>query len=341
MAKQSKATDPIPYVLSWLGNGPLTSQKPSEEELHQLIDVADREGVGGIVAEVLQRRYSLQPEWLRTRIYSWFILGAEHCSLLERVGEQLDGEGVEVVALKGAALAPTVYGGQLSCRPVSDLDLLVLANHETTARTLSAQVSEGGRAFIDWHRNLVDDERIPSKSRLLQLTSHQIWSMSRPFRPGVRHLEPELQFIHLSLHTFKHSCCRLIWLVDQALVLRMCNLDRLLELARQVGSERPVLVSLHILKRLVQEKLPARRIARLRWHESVAVWLTCRRGHELGWGELFLILSVPGLANKLRYLSEYLFPGPAVLGEDGRNNRLRASLRRAWRFLWNKNRTRG
>ncbi|MCE7872156.1 hypothetical protein DYH09_17485 [bacterium CPR1] len=341
MTRQSKATDPVPYVQSWLGNAPSATQRPSDEELLQLIDAADREGVGGIVAEVLQRQFSLQPEWLRTRIYSWFLLGAEHSSVLERLGEQLADHGLEVVALKGAALAPTVYNRQLSHRPVSDLDLLVLPERESTVKSNGARATEGARAFIDWHRNLVDDERIPSKSGLLQLTPHEIWSLSRSFRPGIRHLEPELQFIHLSLHAFKHSCCRLIWLVDQALVLRTCNFERLLELARHVGSERPVLVSLHILKRLLGEELPTRQIARLRWHESLAVRLTCRRGHDLGWGELFLILSVPGLATKLRYLSEYLFPGPAVLGEEGRSNRLRASLKRAWRFLWNKNRTRG
>ncbi len=69
--------------------------------------------------------------------------------------------------------------------------------------------------------------------------------------------------------------------------------------------------------------------------------LACRRGHGLGWGEAFLALSVPGWKHKLRYLREYLYPGPSVLGEGGRSHRLRASLRRLRKYLTNPDRNRG
>lgn len=295
------------------------------------------------MAEELQRQIGEVPDWVRTLTYSWFVAGAKHLSFLDRFTGQLADCGYEVLALKGASLIPTVYAGRCSCRPLSDLDLLILPEQEEAIKTLRETEAElpNVRAVIDWHRNLVDDDRFPTKARLLQLTVPEIWTLSHLFKPGVRHLEPELQFIHLSLHAFKHSCCRLIWLVDQALVLRTCHLPRLLDLAKRVGAERPVLVSLWIIRRLLRQDLPENQLGKLRWHECLAVWLTCRRGHEWGWGELFLIVSVPGLGNKLKYLLEYLFPGPKVLAGYGPKNRLRASIKRAWRFLRNKNRTRG
>ncbi len=338
MPRRTDCQDPIPFVQSWLRNAPACgSQVLAEESLRGLVDRAELEGVGGIVAEEL----GLDADWLRSRIYGWFISGAKQTAALGLLARNLSESGLEVVALKGAALIPTAYGGRISCRPVSDLDLLVRVEDEEAVRVMSRQIVSGGDAVFDWHRNLLGEERLPSRKNLLQLRIDELWSFTQPWEPGVRHLSPELQFIHLSLHAFKHSCSRLIWLVDQVLVLRVCDFDKLLALARRVGAERPVLVSLHILNRLLKEALPENHLRRLRWHEWLAVWLTSRRGHEVGWGEVFLILSVPGLSNKLKYLYEYLLPAPSVLGEDGRRNRLKASLKRAWRFLWNKNRTRG
>ncbi len=336
-----RATDPLPYALSWLGNRPPVKVRPSEPEMRALLSRADAEGLGGIVAEELQRTSSVRPPWLLERLHGWFLSGARHLALLRELGRQLAQQGLEVLALKGAALIPTAYSGRISCRPVSDLDLLVLEEQEVPVKALGATAVEqmGGGTVIDWHRSLVNDHRLPSRQYLLCLKPGEIWSMSEPFEPGIRHLQPELQFIHLALHSFKHSNCRLIWLVDQALAWRACDPERLLQTAHRVGAERPVLVSLHLLSRLLGEDVPQNSLKKLTWHEQLALWLTTWRGHEIGWGELFLILSVRGVKKKMRYLCEYLFPGPGVLGEEG--NRFQATVRRAWRFLRNKNRTRG
>lgn len=330
--KVQQEPDPLPYVRSWLGNEP-ACEPPLEALLPALLERAESEGVTGILAAQLHP----PPESLKTAATGWFVAGAKLVLAFNQLGEALSEKGLEVVALKGAALAPTVYGGQLSCRPMSDLDLLVLPEQETAVKELVGQLS--CPVAIDWHSHLVNVHRIPCNINLLRLTPQELWELSLPWQAGVRHLRPELQFVHLSLHAFKHSCCRLLWLVDQALVLRQCDRSCLLELAHRVGAERPVLVSLHLLRELLHEPLP--NLPPLRWHERLAVRLARWRGSKVGWGEFFLALSVPGTANKLRYLHQYIFPGPEVLGVHGPTGRFKAALRRAWRFLTNENRTLG
>lgn len=324
------STHPLPYVLSWLGRGTLPERAG---ELHELLERATREGVGGIVATELKRGLPEYPEWLQEKLYGWFRAGAQHLAAMEKLADGLGKHSL--IALKGGALLPTIYAGKLSCRPISDVDLLYVDGYDPLVLDAVTSIFAGPVPHVDWHTDLLGSERVAGRAQLLQLSRSEVWELTVPWRGGVRHLSPELQFIHLALHSFKHSCCRLIWLVDQVLVLQNCDAARLLQLAHRVGAERPVIVALHILKRLLGEKLMD--CPPLRWWEHIAVRLACRRNHDLSWGELYLALSVHGARHKANYLLQYLLPG----SRRSVCSRLRELPSRLWRWLTSRDRNLG
>lgn len=336
-------TDPLPYVRCWLENQGMSGDRPAPAAIENLLARATAEGVEGIVLHVL-RRHASEDEALNKRILSQFHVGAVFQHFLADLARELSQRDAEVIVLKGATLASTVYKNQWSCRPMSDVDVLVRPQDRQTVQEAVDRIRAASDVStppirVDLHTSLLNPERVPSRARLCTLSLAEIWALSRPLNGSIRHLTPELNFIYLALHGFKHSLSRLIWIVDLALVLRECDVGSLLSLARKVGAARPVAVALHILARLLGERPVNWRPTRLRAYERVCVRLACWRGvgHNLSWGEIFLALSVRGMIHKLRYLNEFLFPKSTVAGE----NRMLFATRRFWHFLTNKNRTKG
>ncbi|NOG84541.1 MAG: nucleotidyltransferase family protein [Planctomycetes bacterium] len=149
---------------------------------------------------------------------------------LERILEAFDNGGIEVIILKGAALAQTVYG-DIGLRPMSDIDLLV----KKQALPDAERILYGAGYFLDeretsgWyqrnrhhHMNYIHQEKsvpveihwhIANKihpSRIRDFDNEMIAEWRRGAmavkisgRP-VRILSPEDCIFHLCLHFLKH-----------------------------------------------------------------------------------------------------------------------------------------
>ncbi|GMU55475.1 MAG: hypothetical protein AMXMBFR33_46210 [Candidatus Xenobia bacterium] len=311
-------------VARWLAGAPALGSDPT---CPGLLELAEQEGTLGIIAAMLPgdpaRRQRQAGYWGR---------GLWQMAFLERLGSRLEQQDLEVIALKGAALIPTAYVDPL-LRPMGDLDLLVGSRDLQRVQSLLESFGPD-RPQVDLHTELLDTRRIPSR-RLLGPPTGALWADSRPWRPGLRLLSEEHQLLHLSLHALKHSCCRLIWLVDLALALRCCPP------ARIPLNSRPVLFCAHLVTELFPCSAPLVQLPPLAWSERMFLRVAARRRPGPIWGELFLAASLPGLSARLRYLVEYGFLGDEVVSAGGPRLRLAAAWRRFWRFVTNPRRNRG
>ncbi len=210
-----------------------------------IAELAQREGVAPLLY-ILLRGSDLPPaveHALRSAYYASAARNLLLFRLLEDVLRALHGTGVPVILLKGAALAPAVYGN-IALRPMDDLDLLVpQASLETTIRALSAlgyapsqpEVrpgillsfenelvlrQHGAGTPLEVHWSLFDSPYYQQK-----LDLQWFWESALRLRfedVPVQVLGPEAQLLYLAGHLFlQHggTSGRLLWLHDLAEVL--------------------------------------------------------------------------------------------------------------------------
>ncbi len=304
----------------------------------RLVHLAEEEAVDGIVAAQLQElasEDSMPAEALRQVIRGAFRRGGAFWSVVQSLRQDLAEQHLSAILLKGAALLDTVYGKRVHLRPLSDIDLLIRPSDESRMVRLLRRrgfvrddpanlVFLRGPVAVDVHLDLIGAGRIRSRDLAYRLEASSLWDNSRrssnqpPHSSGgFRLLSPEHQFLHLAVHGLKHSFCRLIWLVDLALVWREVRPDHLLKQAEAWGMERPLSYCLWGLRKLfcLQEVAPLQ--ARLpglnRAEEIFLAGVFQRRAESLG--PVMQAFSVPGLRNRLAYLSESAFPRRRILSQ--------------------------
>jgi hypothetical protein len=202
---------------------------------------------------------------------------------LERVAQTLAVERIEVIVLKGPALAATIYP-VAALRPYGDIDLTV---HEADdARAASALERNGfhetpfepevaRRAHADhgaeesFHRLFVKSPEgllfelhlDPLQLGLRPMCEAGRWARAVPFGriPWAQMLCPEDQLIQLSVHAHKHGFSRLIWLKDIELVLAKggLNWDLVDDVARREGVGASVWYSVYLAARLLGFDVPS------------------------------------------------------------------------------------
>jgi hypothetical protein len=202
-------------------------------------------------------------------------------TLLAEVLDALDAAGVPVVALKGVALAGSVYDDPAQ-RPMSDVDLWVpaeamkpavmavsaLGYHlmENPNRPLCWQALAGGELQLvkpGWTRGLLELHWTPFEGDWLRYTAavapDEVWDRRRPLtladRP-VAMLAPEDAVIHLALHLVtgpKFGRTALRTCVDLSLLARRWPVDWgvVLQRARQWQVVRAVSCVLGLAETLV------------------------------------------------------------------------------------------
>jgi hypothetical protein len=210
--------------------------------------------------------------------------------LLE-VAEALERRGVPVIALKGPAVAATLYS-DLSLREFGDLDLLVrradVATAFETVRELGFEpwkhVSDGQRAALE---RVEYSRAFTRPSDDLDLDLH--WDVTRSFFAGrvqaeelwdatsragllgrsVRSLPLPYLLVALCVHGAKHGPFpwpRVKWICDVAELIRGrpdFDWQHALELARALRCERMVLLGLALASPLVDDELPPPAVERL------------------------------------------------------------------------------
>lgn len=213
-----------------------------------------------------QARQTLQNEYL--------ILAARALVLrlqMQKLLASFNKAGIEVIVLKGAALAETIYSDFL-LRPYGDIDLLVQERDwEIIGKTLSElNFSISGSDFanrlprltkfdVAQHLHFLDDQGTNLELQFdpLQLglgikTINEIWQCADVARiAGVttKILSPEYQLLHLCVHLNKHGYRRLLWFIDIALHIKSSFIDwkKLRALAKTEGVLPSIYFTLYYL----------------------------------------------------------------------------------------------
>jgi hypothetical protein len=202
------------------------------------------------------------------------------------------GREIDVIVLKGAALAETVYE-HAALRPMGDVDLLVHPEHrEHLEELLLSQgyvLERPWTAAKDWH--LRNDYHLSYRKRLQGLPDACVelhWDLdlpSRPFRLGLdavwaravpariagvsaRILCPEDALLHLCLHACKHKLTSSLRMYcDIARLAHRCgsrfDWDAFVQRAEEAGANAFVYAPLALARDLLEAPVPDEVLKRL------------------------------------------------------------------------------
>jgi hypothetical protein len=146
---------------------------------------------------------------------------------LDRVLKAFDESGIEVIVLKGADLAQTVYP-DIALRPMSDLDILILNKHIAISQRALAKIGYkdtylGNPKHAKFQKRngnnqpivLELHEHLVSHQLILPLDLEDVWSKRSGYCMNVAHLINYLSY-HFAMHRFD----RLIWIFDIAMLCK-------------------------------------------------------------------------------------------------------------------------
>jgi len=281
--------------------------------------------------------------------------------LLGRILARAEAEGLDVLCLKGAALAQELYG-DAGLRPMGDLDLLVRREDvgpvERLLEGLGGYLSPDGQRREGAVRQTVLAEvghglawwfppicRVELHQQVLAgpgaeagQVQERIWAASR-VREGRRVLGPEDQVLHLAEHLDHHleeGAIYLYWIVDLwALLARLGpGLDRrvLAERARELDLEPACRRAFAFVGAGWDGAPDTDPLDTTRNMAAVLAEGASGEGHLPGLYALGSFRKVKGLRSRLRLAREILAPDPWKLeGVFGRRDpRLRPLLLLAW-----------
>ncbi len=194
---------------------------------------------------------------------------------LETLLAALASQRIDVIVLKGPALASTLYSAP-RLRPFTDLDVLCRPDQLQAAdRALRAAgcapVAPDGPQPDGFHHIYIADTarlRVELHGDPLQLglpagCLADIWRHARPIAFGgqpSRMLEVHDQLLHLCIHLHTHGYSRLIWFKDLDLLLRAhgheIDWQRLYARAAAEGATASVRHALLLLRDLLETPLP-------------------------------------------------------------------------------------
>ena len=191
-------------------------------------------------------------------------MAAELESLLKVFQEH----GIEVLPLKGPALAMALYG-DAAMRQANDLDLLVRRGDFPGAESLLLGLGFTGLgATGDHDRRFLRGELLVelhfelASPRFFPFEIDGIWNRSRAsnfHRIPIRAMSSNDRVLYLSAHGLKHGFSRLIWILDVARSLRGWSDGEYRDLVRQAqrqGLLAWLLIGCEVVRTVFPEQLP-------------------------------------------------------------------------------------
>jgi hypothetical protein len=241
---------------------------PKDTNWKILLHLARENGVLLLVYQSMLATGAEMPTFFQDAARECEASAEQLASELEGMLREFHDLGVDVLPLKGPALALTLYGS-VTLRSSNDLDLLV--RHDDFPRcealllalgfTALGASSEHDRRFI---RNglLVELHFELASPRDFPFDVDRIWKRSRPsqFRGyPVRAMSDIDLVLYLCCHGLKHGFSRLIWIMDVARALRGWQTDTYRELAqqaRQEGLEAHLLIACEVVRAMFPQQFP-------------------------------------------------------------------------------------
>jgi hypothetical protein len=305
-----------------------------------LIRLARKEGLSGMLYKSLKKAGILgflghrQMQHLQSFYYSTVQQNLQVVHDLKQILQQANDKGIQVVLLQGIALLESVYE-DIGLRPLTDIDLWVLPDKRALFDTLLKQSGfqpdaiypgtfKKNRTIIDINSHILWAERIKSRQHLLaknQQSIHDNIDIINFEGQAAGSLNAVDQVLYLSLHAFKHSVSRLIWLVDvKHSIARWKTADwkTLFDRAEELGQVNIVYNMLYLITHMFHLKVPEDIAAMaaergLTWPERMILEKRLEGRHLPNWAPLLLFTAGKDLKIRAAFVFETLFPRPSVL----------------------------
>jgi len=222
---------------------------------------------------------------LRTLYLKITVSSLRQMAQFKKVASKAGEAGVEMIVLKGAVLAESLYG-DVGLRPMSDVDLLIReADWLKVCEVLKLyKYSAHGQDFnslpprltkydIQTHLQFLSPVETCLEYQfdlftlgIGMLDMPGVWKRSREAEVGgvkVRVLGTEDQLLHLVIHANRHGCSRLKWLVDIAESLRQStevDWELFVEIARRERVTAIIYMTIRHIEHLLKTELVPRHV---------------------------------------------------------------------------------
>ena len=284
---------------------------------------------------------------LRERYYITLARNMIHYEELGTALRVFADAGIDVIVLKGGALAETVYR-DIGLRPFSDVDILVREEDMQRAKEVMTKIGyvlderispeahneefgcdlhyiiNGGHVLeIHWHI-----ARKTGNDRYTRILIDELWKRALPARIAdvdTLVLSPEDLLLHLCIHLPRHRYNRLIWFCDIAEVVRQGDVDwdRLVDTAKECRAMAYMYYGLHFTDYLLGCDVPASVLDELKpsrferkVFESIPRDLLPDKNNVLQINPMLKMFLIDRTFDRLRYLWEYFFPPIGVLARS-------------------------
>jgi Uncharacterised nucleotidyltransferase len=250
-------------------------------------------------------------------------------------------EQIDLVVLKGGALAVTIYP-DIALRPMGDLDLLITP--DAVERATRALIEEGYVAFAELtpefaNKFSVEQSFFRKGNRPSQIDLHWHvfttpyyferipveWFRQRTMEISINNgrvlaFLPTAQLLHLAAHYMFHNYRRLIWSYDLALLVARCfrqiDWEDVIKAAAEFGLSQALYEALTEVRERWGVRIPVTYYERLRtvrtpWKGRVVFAAT----DELSDAELDMLkgLGLKGSLRKSAYWLSVIFPSPGYM----------------------------
>jgi hypothetical protein len=260
---------------------------PSDTDWRALLALAQENGVLLLVDRLLLASGAHVPGFFRNAAQEYRVAAESLGAALETLLQDFAEQGIEVLPLKGPALALALYG-DAALRQSNDIDLLVRRDDFSNAEALLlgrgfdtlGAASEHDRRFLRGEL-LVELHFELASPRFFPFDIDSIWGRSRrsDFRgKPARAMSKGDLVLYLCAHGLKHGFSRLIWILDFAHALQGCETCEYQELVKQAHRQglRPwLMIGCEVVRTMFPQQLPAALDAEI---TRSPVALECARG---------------------------------------------------------------
>jgi hypothetical protein len=286
----------------------------------------------------------------------YFLNATKNTFIFEELGKLLEtfrNAGLQVIILKGAALAEKIYGN-LALRPMTDVDLLVKKKdllrldeqlkilgykptdisledidfYSTYLTTLDYRslASNSPSFHIHWH---FVNSTIPNESYIKHIKIEDIWRDAEKTKIADKEtlmMAPHHLLIHLSEHALRvtHSLSKLSFFcdIDEAVNYYQERLDwqKLVKESLKFNLNRMVYPSLYFTAKFLETKIPENVLWKLKPErfslgERIFMNLISNNKRFPGLSYLVHLAMNNGFLRKINFLEKTLFPPPQIMAQ--------------------------
>jgi hypothetical protein len=301
---------------------------PDDTNWKALLALAQENGVLLLVYRLLFASRDYMPGFFRDAAQECQAAAESLAAALETLLQDFTEHGIEVLPLKGPALALALYG-DAALRQSNDIDLLVRRDDFSSSEALLlgqgfaalGAASEHDRRFL--HGELLVELHFELASpRFFPFDIDGIWSRSgrADFRgKPARAMSNSDLVLYLCTHGLKHGFSRLIWILDLCHALQGWEPREYQELMKQAQRHglRPwLLIGCEVVRAMFPLQLPAALdtviaqspVARERAHRAAARLFTVDLQVVVNDFRSFYLQAEPNPFKRWRYRSRYLMP---------------------------------